>query len=1697
MASKQNMEDEEDLVENIKPDDTRNADDQKDGEVYDSVDDDMELKWEDDDIDDVSITNEDALLEDAMDNDDKLLSSDTVIPQASQESIKYEDNPNEFINKSNSDESFEPAKAHGLNKPDMMLEILTHNLSDLSDDDDLTNLKMSPDVDLEQCSPNKDLLIENKADLIETDLNEDYDRISSPVHENIDDDLDKGEEIAICDEIKPEASLSRQLGVNDDSMDEDILLGGDDKDEQGESGTEELLDDKIDLDTVDLSEINSEEKLELGNDKYKLLQIIPDADDSKRNNEDMSGIKLQSEDKCSEKDEQMIIPTQKPQTSDALIPKVINEVEVDKSSSTTISEREVQVLETCTKRKKLSLRLKSDETNTSKSDGTELALRDSDNVQSDSNNAQLTSEDVDNQPDIANIELVTVKDLESENTKKNKVSEDTHSQLPDITESLKPNKDLKCKEKKISPDIEPQPSTSGIRNTKINIESASKNDQLTQISKVSSPVEDVSGTTDNLDLLAESSRVTHDDEVEDEYMDDEEGEDFEHFDESSNQMAAEQSEDSEQHHSDNVTETTHSNDKEFNFTITDVVTENVVKTDIERHDSNKSDDLESMQIENVSQNMDNSEVEEVENDCGSVKEKLTSEGNKNLDHQDESKDRTDVRNVDTMSCVDLEESSEEVPEISEDSTKRNERNCKKYRSQKQSTKQGVVKNKNNLENCRQYRQRKSLLEQQLQSKNEVVHTPTTSSLQMTFEPQLNTDAQDNINTTEEINEDESSKKEDALLDENKTSVMETEQKDINILDKEDKTKSEGEVFNLDSDEEDVGEKNKTDTSLQDTHENKKPQTQLVKCINKSCANTSSDYYTADGITVNFYDPERKKRGYVCQTCLNLVEDRNQLLISGIKSLAPLLKLEPGRPEEDLVEISDSESEDEAEPEDDDDVIGVEGARYIEENLADVLNETWVRYNMDDRLREAQDELQQQLEQLQKDSLDIKQLLDECQLSTDKLRSELYSSFDRDIKELPPLLIYDMPNCSGTRLLKRRKSSLSESPAKKSALAISDQDTNSQDMTNEKTEDENPDVSVVHLSVESAPPDLPPAGEVSYPPLRVGMTVYASKNALGSWMKAKIVEITPKSSVPNCFTLCRVKYEYKQSKPTKILPARRLAYVDPPDVRMTIGTRVIALFKDITLKESFYPGIVAEIPNPVNNYRYLIFFDDGYAQYAPHSKVRLVCECASHVWEEVQPKSREFVRKYLLAYPERPMVRLHPGQSLKTEWKDKWWSSVVVSVDASLAEVQLLQHERREWIYRGSTRLAPLYLELQAAERHRPRALPRALTARTNMPYVEYTRPEERPDRRAEGTTQQLQAEEFRRQRAVAKKSTTESRPPPPTTGQNLDNVTSRVVYYTPKKQVKPYKMVPHTCSPACKRTDVLALKDLRTYNPLAKPLLSGWERQIVRFKGNKVVLYVCPCGRRVRSPRELHHYLRTVGSELPVDLFDFTPSTHCLAEFVLNKCYVGKKDLSHGKENVPVPCVNYYDESLPEFCSYNTQRTPTAGVPLNLDPEFLCGCDCEDDCEDKTKCACWQLTLEGARTIGLEGEGVGYVYKRLPEPLPTGIYECNSRCKCKDTCLNRVAQHPLQLKLQVFKTLNRGWGIRALNDIPKGTFLCVYAGNLLTDATANLDGLNEGDEYLAELDYIEVVEQMKEGYEEDIPENMRKMDEVGRVLRNI
>lgn len=315
-----------------------------------------------------------------------------------------------------------------------------------------------------------------------------------------------------------------------------------------------------------------------------------------------------------------------------------------------------------------------------------------------------------------------------------------------------------------------------------------------------------------------------------------------------------------------------------------------------------------------------------------------------------------------------------------------------------------------------------------------------------------------------------------------------------------------------------------------------------------------------------------------------------------------------------------------------------------------------------------------------------------------------------------------------------------------------------------------------------------------------------------------------------------------------------------------------------------------------------------------------------------------------------------------------------------------------------------------------------------------------------------------------------------------------VVYFTAKRNLPPKLYTPHECSPACLFKIVHRLD---SYSPLAKPLLSGWERLVFKQKTKRNVVYRGPCGKSFRNLAEVHSYLRATDNVLNVENFDFTPDLRCLAEYSIDPTIVKEADISKGQEKMAIPLVNYYDNTLPPPCTYAKQRIPTEGVHLNLDEEFLVGCDCEDDCSDKSKCSCWQLTVAGVRYCNPKKpiEEIGYQYKRLHEHVPTGIYECNSRCKCKKNCLNRVVQHSLEMKLQVFKTSNRGWGLRCVNDIPKGAFICIYAGHLLTETMANEGGLDAGDEYFADLDYIEVAEQLKEGYESDVEHSATEEEE--------
>ncbi|KAL0130171.1 hypothetical protein PUN28_002046 [Cardiocondyla obscurior] len=860
-----------------------------------------------------------------------------------------------------------------------------------------------------------------------------------------------------------------------------------------------------------------------------------------------------------------------------------------------------------------------------------------------------------------------------------------------------------------------------------------------------------------------------------------------------------------------------------------------------------------------------------------------------------------------------------------------------------------------------------------------------------------------------------------------------------------------------------------------------------KCVNFDCR-SGVNMKVAPSFACAFYNVslEKKKKRIICKECFEkALEQQKQLVYSFVHNQSLVDGYFPDNTIK--VELSDSDDSDEEKKKelDSNEYIPEDVLLDIKDKLDDTLSYIYKKYDVEQHVKVACESLEKRWNKISEVNDSLYTEIQDTIGTMNKLRDNLYEDFRPQIKMLEELQITDDITETIHPLVATKKVTQIRSPP----LLVQDNQ-----------------LEVLAIEPSSSKlskiPNLPPTGPLVKGTPEADSIVYIMRSPVMPWLKARILDTI--SSNPWFYRVRLTQRKYNGA--IKTLSGKHVtAKTEQSKVIIPIGTRVVAIFRD-DVSNNYYSGIIAETPKSINKYRYLIFFDLGYAQYVVHNNIFLVWETSPRIWEDLPSESREFVKKYLESYPERPMVKLQRGQMVKTEWKGKWWIAKVIQVDASLVQMHFIADERTEWIYRGSTRLGPLFMEVlkantrqqlqQSGNAHRHR-IPIS-SKKTNLPYVEYTSNVE------EETMQNMQAEKLtvltsapsstssaivpQQSRAVARKSTTKRPGNVDTTTYNSPVETKpshSIVFYHTQRQYEPKKYVSHKCGPKCIKHIKVSHDDLKGLSPLSIPLLCGWHRQLCKFsKGKKVILYQSPCGVRLRNMEELHNYLRTTNSTLSVDLFDFDYWVRAFADFVVEKCFINIKDLSYGVENVPIPCVNDLDHTQPDTITYTTRREPTEGVNLNLDPAFLCSCDCEDDCQDKTKCQCWQLTIQGATLGGkVPNSAVGYIYKRLPEPVTTGIYECNSGCKCSmQTCLNRVVQHPLRLKLQVFKTGLRGWGIRCLNDIPHGAFICIYAGRLLTEQSANEGGKNYGDEYLAELDYVEVVEGFKEGYESDVLE---------------
>merc|ERR1712037_148515 len=242
------------------------------------------------------------------------------------------------------------------------------------------------------------------------------------------------------------------------------------------------------------------------------------------------------------------------------------------------------------------------------------------------------------------------------------------------------------------------------------------------------------------------------------------------------------------------------------------------------------------------------------------------------------------------------------------------------------------------------------------------------------------------------------------------------------------------------------------------------------------------------------------------------------------------------------------------------------------------------------------------------------------------------------------------------------------------------------------------------------------------------------------------------------------------------------------------------------------------------------------------------------------------------------------------------------------------------------------------------------------------------------------------------------------------------------------------------------------------------------------MIYKTACKRDITNRKELDRFLvaTTLSQFLEHDCFSFDMKVQVNRRVDKEKlkgfiC----EDFSEGKENRPIPMYNQVDNDRPPDMIYYVRPILHESARINMEKEFLLSCDCTDGC--RRNCPCNRQTAEGAEK--LDACYRNYVYGRLVDIIATGIFECNSNCKCKNCidkpCQNSIVQRGLRQDLQLFKTFKKGWGVRTMSDIPFGAFICIYAGIVRSEDEAERHGRKLGDEYFANLDYIESGERTK------------------------
>ena len=173
-------------------------------------------------------------------------------------------------------------------------------------------------------------------------------------------------------------------------------------------------------------------------------------------------------------------------------------------------------------------------------------------------------------------------------------------------------------------------------------------------------------------------------------------------------------------------------------------------------------------------------------------------------------------------------------------------------------------------------------------------------------------------------------------------------------------------------------------------------------------------------------------------------------------------------------------------------------------------------------------------------------------------------------------------------------------------------------------------------------------------------------------------------------------------------------------------------------------------------------------------------------------------------------------------------------------------------------------------------------------------------------------------------------------------------------------------------------------------------------------------------------------------------------------------DISGGREHTRVRLVNDFDDLTPSEWQYASKSKPLLDLKVDESIQSQQSCNCKDgDCTDPKVCNC--VLLSEGRSFSDYGRLQGKLYTGNEYELIPVIYECSELCGCPSSCLNKVRRMPKgSSAVEVFRTEKMGWGMRATQEIGRGTllgtiqasnfnlkFLGEYGGEIITNNEAD------------------------------------------------